>query len=264
MRNAAKAVLMCFLLMMSAGCGKKGGGNNSSADDTTEASAAMTTVSEVTTSKTVTAAAASTTKKTVTTAVTTTAEAVTETTSSVTDTSVTTEAASNTVNVPDTGCAEAAAAFYQAYLEHDPEKVYGMFADQEREGYNEVVRSELEGKDPKEVFRRAALIKAIGSSMDNISEIMDYYSDGEDDKWTFMIPDGELTEVDSEQLAEFNKSLGTAFTKAYTCQYMFYKDETNDKSFTGNSSAFVELNGKWYLSYSSVMGTDLINFMDFE
>ena len=100
--------------------------------------------------------------------------------------------------------------------------------------------------------------------MDNIGETMDFSADGDADTWTFMIPAGELTEVDAEQLAEFNKSLGTAFTKAYTCQYMFYKNETNDKSFTGNSSAFVELNGKWYLSYSSVMGTDLINFMDFE
>jgi len=247
MRNAAKAVLLCLMLTMSVGCGKKGGGSSSAVEDTTAAaSTAQTETSAVTTSK------VTTTKKTTATTVTT------------VTTTVPTEPASNKVNAADAGCAEAAAAFYQAYLDHDAEKVYGMFADSEREGYNEVVRNELGGKDPKEVFRRAALIKAIGASMDNIGEIMDFYADGDDDTWTFMIPEGELTEVDAEQLAEFNKSLGTAFTKAYTCQYMFYKNETNDKSFTGNSSVFVELNGKWYLSYSSVMGTDLINFMDFE
>lgn len=247
MRNAAKAVLLCLMLTMSVGCGKKGGGSSSAVEDTTAAaSTAQTETSAVTTSK------VTTTKKTTATTVTT------------VTTTVPTEPASNKVNAADAGCAEAAAAFYQAYLDHDAEKVYGMFADSEREGYSEVVRNELGGKDPKEVFRRASLIKAIGASMDNIGEIMDFYADGDDDTWTFMIPEGELTEVDAEQLAEFNKSLGTAFTKAYTCQYMFYKNETNDKSFTGNSSAFVELNGKWYLSYSSVMGTDLINFMDFE
>lgn len=262
MRNAAKAVLLCLMLTMSVGCGKKGGGSSSAVEDTTAAaSTAQTETSAVTTSK------VTTTKKTTATTVTTVTTTVPEASSSVTETTaatVTTEPASNKVNAADAGCAEAAAAFYQAYLDHDAEKVYGMFADSEREGYNEVVRNELGGKDPKEVFRRAALIKAIGASMDNIGEIMDFYADGDGDTWTFMIPEGELTEVDAEQLAEFNKSLGTAFTKAYTCQYMFYKNETNDKSFTGNSSAFVELNGKWYLSYSSVMGTDLINFMDFE
>jgi len=263
MRNAAKAVMLCFLLTMSAGCGKKGGGSSSGTDDTTASTSVQTVTSAGTTAKTTTTSV-TTTKKTATSTVTTVTTTAPESSSSGTETTVTTEAPTNKVTAPDAGCAEIASAFYQAYLDHDAEKVYAMFAEQEIEGYREIVRSDLAGKDPKEVFRKAAVVKSIGLSMDNIVEIMHHYSEDEEHEWTFMIPEGELTEVDEEQLAEFNKSLGTAFTKAYTCQYMFYKDETNDKSFTGNSSAFVELNGKWYLSYSSVMGTDLVNFMDFE
>ena len=98
--------------------------------------------------------------------------------------------------------------------------------------------------------------------MDNIGQIMEYYADSDKDTWSFSVRGSDLETVSEEDLEEFNESLGTSYTKAYTCQYMFYNDDTNGKSFTGNSASFVESGGVWYLSYASAMGTDLLNFID--
>ena len=196
-------------------------------------------------------------------------ESTTEVTSGEKDTSGT-EGTTERMTIPDLmssgevdeNCLEAAQAFYQAYLDHDAEAVYSMFDKAEIDGYNKLIAPELSGASAKEVFRKAAVIRAIEDSMDNIDKIKEYYQDSENDMWSFSVRGSDLEEISSDELDDFNKSLGTSYTKAYTCQYMFYNDDTNNKSFTGNSASFVESGGVWHLSYSSAMGSDLLNFID--
>ena len=63
---------------------------------------------------------------------------------------------------------------------------------------------------------------------------------------------------------------GSAFTTVSEAVFSLRSSGSEDAtsyligSFTGNSVSFVEKEGKWYLSYSSLMGSDLIYFMDFQ
>ena len=252
------AVMICAAAVLMTGCGSKSSSSSSdSVPDTTHGSAASTTETAAVTK-------ASTTSKVTETATTATAstEAASETeTETTTVVSILTEPNEEAESVNE-DCLQAANAFYQAYLDHDAEKVYSMFDRDEIDGFNEKMQPELGDASAKEVFRRAAVIRAIEDSMANIDGIMEYYADEKTDKWSFSLRAEDLDKVEDEELKEFNKSLGTSYTDAYICQYMFYNDDTNGSSFTGNSSAFVESGGKWYLSYSSVMGTDLLSFID--
>lgn len=157
-------------------------------------------------------------------------------------------------------CDELAYAYYQAYLDHDAEAVYAMFSEEEIDGYLKAVSAELGDEDLSGYFTKTEIIKAINKSMDNVSEIMKYYGDSDSDEWTFILEEA-IDDIEEEDLNNFNKQLGTDFDSARDCQIMFYHDENNDKSFTGNSSSFLEKDGKWYLSISNAMRTDLINFM---
>lgn len=259
------AIICCTAALLTTGCGGRSSSSSSEAETT-----AVTTSSAVSDETTSTAAKST---ETVETTAAITSEAATEPETEASSSDETTSEAENTterMTIPelmsnsevDEECLEAAQAFYQAYLDGDAEKVYSMFDKAEIDGYNELIAPELGGASAKEVFRRAAVIRAIEASMDNISQIMDYYADSENDVWSFSVRGSDLEKVSEEELEEFNESLGTSYTSAYTCQYMFYNDDTNNKSFTGNSASFVESGGVWYLSYSSAMGSDLLNFID--
>ncbi len=152
--------------------------------------------------------------------------------------------------------------FYQAYLDHDPEKVYKLFNEQEIECYKELMADELDGESPDEVFSQEALIKAIDGSMVMIEEIMAEFSDSENDRWTADVSEGLLAEVTEEELSTFNEELGTDYTSGYVINYMYYVNADNGEVFVGNSSAFLEKNGQWYLSFSSLMQSELINQLE--
>ena len=276
MHRKYTALLLCAAAVLVTGCGGKSSSSSSESE-----TAAVTSSTAASDEKTVTASETVTTRQTTeskTTAAVTETETTQETTEpeSETDDGYATEETEETTepttfaeadkyeHTNSSDCIEAARAFYQAYLDHDAEKVYSMFEKTEIDGYNDKIAPELGGVSAKEMFRRAAVIRAIEASMDNIGQIMDYYADGKSDEWSFKLDEDDLDDVDEEELKEFNKSLGTSYTRACACRYMFYNDDTNGASFTGNSSAFVELDGKWYLSYSSVMGTDLLNFIEVE
>lgn len=158
----------------------------------------------------------------------------------------------------------AARAYYNAYIDHDAEAVYSMFNREEIEGFYKVMEPALEGKSAEEVFRKAAVIRATESSMDNIKSIMDGYAVSANDTWSVLLLDKDLKEVSKEKLDEFNTSLGTSYTSGAECSYVFYVNDKNEESFTGNSSAFMEKDGKWYLSFSNAMGTDLLNYIELE
>ncbi len=152
--------------------------------------------------------------------------------------------------------------FYNAYLGHDPEKIYSMFDPDEMKNYAKLVESELEGKSADEVFSKQAVTKAIGASMDSISEIMKAYSDSDSDKWSVTITSDDMEKADDKSLESFNGDLNTSYSAAVIVNYIFYSNESNGETFTGNSSAFLEKNGKWYLSYSSLMQSELLNYLD--
>ena len=158
----------------------------------------------------------------------------------------------------------AAIAFYDAYINYDAEAVYAMFDKEEIQCFYKLVEHSLDGKSPEEVFRKSVVIRAINSSMDNISGIMESSSDSSTDKWSVQLNDSDLKLVDNEVLEEFNTTLGTSYTSVAECRFVFYQNETNGESFSGNSSAFVERNGKWYLSYSNAMGVELMNYIELD
>ena len=259
--------LLCTAGILLTGCSGKGG-SSESMTETSSASAAVTsvttaeqtTITSTTTAAATTPAAAATVSGQTTTSTTGTA-AVSSTETTATSTETETEKKKDAHEDPDV--LTAARRFYQAYLDHDADTVYSMFERSEIDGYCKMIEPQLSGEPAKEIFRRASVIRAIEASMDNIREIMAYYGK-EGDKWSFALKEEDLIQVDEDELNEFNKSLGTSFTKAYSCQYMIYNDDTNSESFTGNSASFVEKDGKWYLSFSSAVGSDLINFMNFD
>lgn len=168
----------------------------------------------------------------------------------------------NTEKVPDSGYTDSltlAKDFYQAYLDHEPEKVYNMFNQQEIECYKKLMTEELDGKSPDEVFSKDALIKAIDDSMSMIEEIMAEYSNSENDRWNVDITEELFEEAGEEELTGFNKELGTDYTAGLIINYMYYVNDANGEVFVGNSSAFLEKNGQWYVSFSSLMQSELIN-----
>ncbi|MBQ3947307.1 MAG: hypothetical protein II656_02200 [Ruminococcus sp.] len=152
--------------------------------------------------------------------------------------------------------------FYKSYLSHDAEKVYSMFNIDEINGYYILMKNELDGKKPEEVFSKAVIVAAIDRSMKAIDEIREAYADSKDDKWAVDITNDDMSDIDQLTLEDYNSELGTKYTSGVVLNYIFYHDTNNNESFTGNSSAFVERDGKWYLSFSSLMQSELLNYID--
>lgn len=264
MHRLAISLFLCGALAVTAGCsGKSSSSSEEASSDTTAASSETETSVSETTSSAAETLTVTTETQTETKTETQTNTDITTASETSTETQETTEPEKSR-SEPSKDCLELAQRFYQAYLDHDAETVYSLFDLDEIEGYNKLIEPELNGASAKEVFRKAAVIRAIEASMDNVREIMAYYATADSDKWSFKVTMDDLDEVDEESLEDYNKRLGTSFTSSYTCQYMIYNDDTNGKSFTGNSVSFVEKDGSWYLSYSSIMGSDLIYFIDFK
>ena len=159
---------------------------------------------------------------------------------------------------------EAAKAYYNAYLTNNADAVYDMFCQDEIEAYHAYIGTTdlLDGKNPQVVFKRSAVIDAIKQSMDNIRRIMAEKSDVPPEKWTTSLAEDSLRPNGENELKDFNKTLSTEFTAGSDCGLIYYKDGNEEHDFVGNGCAFVELDGRWYLSYSSVMRSELITYMD--
>lgn len=159
---------------------------------------------------------------------------------------------------------EAAKAYYNAYLKGDADAVYDMLCTEEIEAYHAYLRSTdlLDGKNPQVVFKRSNVINAIKQSIQAIHDIMKEKSDVPPEKWTVSLTEDLLRQTGENELKDFNKVLSTDFTAASDCGYVYYKDGNDDHSFIGNGCAFVELDGRWYLSYSTIMNAELITYLD--
>lgn len=249
------AVLMLSVLLAYSGtvsCSSKK--SESSSKESSSSAAVETTSVEVQPSETGTTAAAQTTTAPVTKQIVTTTAAsqpVTE--------SASVEKATKASESGYTDSLTIASDFYQAYLDHDPEKVYKMFNPEEIECYKKLMADQLEGKSSDEVFSKEAVTKAIDDSMFMIEEIMAEYSDSETDRWTADITEEILDKATEEELSAFNEELGTSYTSGVIINYMYYVNADNGEPFVGNSSAFLEKNGQWYVSFSSLMQSELID-----
>lgn len=159
---------------------------------------------------------------------------------------------------------EAAKAYYNAYLKGDADAVYDMLCTEEIEAYHAYLRSTdlLDGKNPQVVFKRSNVINAIKQSIQAIHDIMKEKSDVPPEKWTVSLTEELLRQTGENELKDFNKVLNTDFTAASDCGFVYYKDGNDDHSFIGNGCAFVELDGRWYLSYSTIMNAELITYLD--
>lgn len=163
-------------------------------------------------------------------------------------------------------CIDAARAYYNAYLSGNADTVYDMFCPEEIEGYHaylDTSKSELlEGKNAQVLFKRSKVCAAINESIKRIHSIMAEKSDVPPDKWTTSIDEQLLKPTDENALKDFNKQIGTSFTSASGCGYVYYNDGNEEHVFLGNSCGFVELDGRWYLSYTTVMNCELITYID--
>ena len=159
---------------------------------------------------------------------------------------------------------EAAKAYYNAYLTKNADAVYDMLCEEEIEAYHSYLRSTdlLDGKNPQVVFKRSNVISAIDKSIQAIHDIMKEKSDVPPEKWTVSLTEELLRTTGENELADFNKTLNTEFDSAADCGYVYYKDGNDDHSFIGNGCAFVELDGRWYLSYTTIMNAELITYLD--
>ena len=258
---AAAAVI---LSAAAAGCSSKTGTSVSAP----EPSAAS---SETDTAATTEQISGESTSTNVSTTVTTTAERTSETTASTTVTSAekATEkpAEATTAEAAKKGCEssfEAAKAYYNAYLTNNADAVYDLFCQEEIEAYEAYIGTTdlLEGRNPQAVFKRSAVIDAIKQSMGAIRGIMAEKSDVPPEKWTTSLAEQTLKPTGENELKDFNKTLGTEFTAGSGCGYVYYKDGNEEHDFIGNGCAFVELDGRWYLSFSSVLKSELITYMD--
>ncbi|MBR5682850.1 MAG: hypothetical protein IKW96_06180 [Ruminococcus sp.] len=252
------------------GCEKKQSeGGRSDVSATASSTAAISSVSTEE-NKAATTSAVSTEPAAVTSAETTVSTTAAETTAAAETTTVTTVTTEQKeTEAPKKGfdtCIDAARAYYDAYLRGDPNAVYDMFCEDEIEGYHAYLDTEqsdlLEGKNAQVMFKRSKVISAINDSIKRIHSIMSEKSSVPPEQWTTSVAEQTLKATGENELKDFNKQLGTHFTNASGCGYVYYKDGNEEHDFLGNSCGFVELDGRWYLSYSTVMHAELLTYMD--
>ena len=182
-----------------------------------------------------------------------------------TATTVTTEPV--TVTVSKNGYAsaqEAAQNYYNAYLTNNYEAVYNMFSEDEIRAYHAYVDSAgLIGEEKADkAFGKGNLMKAIKASIGNVYSIMSDKSNKPADQWASTFKAEDLQAVSPEELAQYNATLGTAFTNAMNCDYVYYTDGDDRNSFVGNACSLIENNGRWFLSYSTLLSAEYITFLD--
>ena len=187
------------------------------------------------------------------------------TASSENGTTVTTEPV--TVTVSENGypsAQEAAQNYYNAYLTNNYEAIYNMFWQDEITAYHAYFNNsgQIGEEKAEKAFGKGNVIKAIKASIANIRSIMAEKSDKPAEQWGVTFKAEDLTAVSPDELAQYNASLGTAFTNAMNCGYVYYNDGADRNSFVGNACSLVEKDGRWYLSYSTLLSAELITFLN--
>ena len=182
-----------------------------------------------------------------------------------TETTVTTEPV--TVVQAEDGYDSAIAAarnYYNAYLTNDYEAVYNMFSEDEIKAYRKYLKDGglIGEEDPDKTFGKGNVIKALKASMANIRDLMAENGGKPAEQWGVSLKDEDLSALSAEEVAIFNNKLGTDFTSGFDCNFVYYVDGDQNHSFLGNDCAVIEKNGRWYVSFSTVLSSELITFLD--
>lgn len=247
---------VCLAALALYSCGGKKVGNVSS--EPTESTSVTTSVQTGTSTKTTSSAPKKTSSA---------ATSVTTTTAAAEMTDEEAAAETTAAPAPTNGyssAVEAAQTYYNAYLSDNFELVYDMFSQEEIDGYHRLVdRTGMLGEETAEnAFRKAEVVKAIKLSMAGIREVMAANSTLPPEQWTVTFKPDDLTANTIDELSNFNVTLGTGFSTAMDCAHVYYTDGQDEHKFVGNGCAFVEKDGKWYLSYSTYMNSELLTYMD--
>lgn len=154
--------------------------------------------------------------------------------------------------------------YYNAYLTNDYEAVYNMFSEDEIKAYQKYLKDgKLIGEeDPEKTFGKGNVIKAIKASMANIRDLMAENGGKPVEQWGVSLKDEDLSALSDEEVSIFNNKLGTDFTSGFDCNFVYYVDGDENHSFLGNDCAVLEKKGRWYVSYSTVLSSELITFLD--
>lgn len=243
MKNLARyTAFLLALTAVTAGCEKKGVGDSQSSVAETTAVTEETTTAETST-ETVTESAT---------------EEITEPTEN-TDVPVTDN--TDYRNVLD--------AYHQAYIDGNPDTVYALFSPDEITAFDTYMKTYLKdnlGESEEMVesmFAKDNVVSAIRSSVENIHNIMANYSVSDSDVWSINIDETTIEQYTAEELSEINASLDMNITDGYMCEIPFYKNTANDEVFVAEPASVLQIDGKWYISYS-VACDRLIEFMDIE
>jgi len=239
------AFLLAFMTVaVATGCEKKGvGDNQASATETT-----ATTIEEVTET---TSAETST-------------EAVTEA-----STEASTEATSDVSAIDNAEYRPVLDAYHQAYIDGNADAVYALFSPDEITAFDTYMKTYLKdnlGESEEMVekmFAKDNVVSAISGSIDNIHGIMKNYSVSDSDTWSINIDETTIERYSAEELAQINSDLNMNITDGYICEIPFYKNDANEEVFVAEPASVLQIDGKWYISYS-VACDRLIEFMDID
>lgn len=154
--------------------------------------------------------------------------------------------------------------YYNAYLTNDYEAVYNMFSEDEIKAYRKYLKDGglIGEEDPDKTFGKGNVIKAIKASMANIRDLMAENGGKPAEQWGVSLKDEDLSALSGEEVNIFNNKLGTDFTSGFDCNFVYYVDGDENHSFLGNDCAVLEKDGRWYVSYSTVLSSELITFLD--
>ncbi len=160
-------------------------------------------------------------------------------------------------------------AYHQAYIDGNANAVYALFCPDEIAAFDVYMKDYLRnnlGEDEKtlsKIFTKESVISAINGSVKNIHDIMESYGETVNDTESINIDETTIEHYSADELASINKELGINVTDGYICEIPFYKNNVNEEVFVAEPASILQIDGKWYISYSAAFDR-LIEFMNIE
>lgn len=160
-------------------------------------------------------------------------------------------------------------AYHQAYIDGNADAVYALFSPDEITAFDTYMKTYLKDSlgesesTVEKMFSKDNVVSAINGSVENIHSIMNAYNESDADTWSINIDETTIERYTTEELAEINSNLGMNITDGYICEIPFYKNDVNEEVFVAEPASVLQIDGRWYISYS-VACDRLIEFMDIE
>ncbi|MDE6781741.1 MAG: hypothetical protein K2J40_09820 [Ruminococcus sp.] len=160
-------------------------------------------------------------------------------------------------------------AYHQAYIDGNADAIYALFSPDEITAFDTYMKSYLRDNfgesdsTVEKMFAKDNIVSAINGSVQNIHGIMSDYNESDTDIWSINIDETTIERYTAEELSAINANLNINITDGYICEIPFYKNNTNDEIFVAEPASVLQIDGKWYISYSAACDR-LIEFMDIE